>query len=132
MLPDKVQTVGETANSPDRLPDDAPRGVSLLPPDPSVGGESTQRDQLGWTTGLRRARSLHQKFSGATLVVPTMGVHPAYGPVGYSTRSQRLANGVNALTTDFLPSQEAIAQSFVNPGLTAVQREMLYPSGDGE
>lgn len=131
LVPDAADYTGEPANSPNLLTDRAPRGPSLMPPDPSVGGETTQADQLGWSTGLRFARSLHQRFTGATMVVPNMGAHPAVGPVGYSTRSQRLANGVAALSTDYLPSSEAIAASFVSPGLNAVQREMLYPSGDG-
>jgi hypothetical protein len=131
LLPDNRATVGEPANSPELVGGPVERGSSLLPPDPTVGGQTTQRDQLGWTTGLRLSRAFRQRFTGATLVVPNMGAHPAVGPVGYSTRSQRLANGVQALSTDFLPSTEAIAASFVSPGLNAVQREMLYPSGDG-
>lgn len=130
MLPDQRATVGEPANSGDLVNASAVHGSSLLPPDPAVGGQATQRDQLGWTTGLRNSRAFRGLFTGATLVVPNMGVHPAVGPVGYSTRSQRLANGIQALSTDYLPSTEAIAESFVNPGLTAVQREMMYPVGD--
>lgn len=130
LVPPEVQSVGEAANSPDLLPDYAPRGASLLPPDPSYGGQPTQRDQLGWTTGLRFARSLTQRLTGATLVVPSMGANPAVGPVGYSTRSQRLANGVAALSTDYLPSMQQIAESFVSPGLNAVQKESLYGGDD--
>lgn len=128
-LPDASDSSGRAANSPDRIGGSPERGSALRPPDPAVGGETTQRNQLGWSTGLRDSRAFRQRFTGATLVVRNMGAHPAVGPVGFSTRSQRLANGVQALSTDFMPSADQVAASFVSPGLNAVQREMLR-SGD--
>lgn len=90
-------------------------GGSLLPPSPSVGGQPGRTNQLGWTTGLSQTRRLRQKFTGRTLVVPTMGAHPAVGPVGFSTRSQRLRNGVGELTASRLPPSSVIAESFFAP-----------------
>lgn len=91
-------------------------GSSLRPPDPTVGGQPGVGRQLGWSTGLQHSRAMRQRFSGRMLAVPTMGVHPAYGPVGFSTRTQKLANGVAALNTDYTPTSDHVAQSFVNFG----------------
>jgi len=91
-------------------------GATLRPPDPAVGGQPGVGRQLGWSTGLQSSRAMRQRFSGRVLAVPTMGVHPAYGPVGFSTRTQRLANGVAALNTDYTPTSDHVAQSFVEYG----------------
>lgn len=89
---------------------------SLLPPKPDVGGEAGRVQQLGWTYGILHDRSMHKALSGMTLVRPSMGAHPAYGPVGYSTRSQRLANGVEALFTDYTPDAQTVARRMVGAG----------------
>jgi hypothetical protein len=95
----------------------APRTIDggLLPPSPSVGGQTGRTNQLGWTQGLRSYRHIRQFFTGATMVVPSMGAHPAVGPVGFTTRSQRLANGVQDLYSTYLPAPSVIAQSFLTP-----------------
>lgn len=95
----------------------APQTVAggLLPPSPSYGGQTGRTNQLGWTQGLRSYRHIRQYFTGATMVVPSMGAHPAVGPVGFTTRSQRLANGVNDLYSNYLPPPSVIAQSFIHP-----------------
>lgn len=85
------------------------------PPLPSVGGENGRAEALGWTTGLRPFRWSKQPFRGATLVRPTMGVHPATGPVGLSNRQGRLQAGVAALTTTYLPSATEVRQMFTQP-----------------
>src|SRR6185437_11130655 len=99
-------------------------GGGLLPPSPSYGGQPGRANQLGWTSGLRKDRWGRQNFQGQTLVRPSMGAHPPVGPVGFSTRSQRLANGVNDLYAVYLPPTSVIAQSFVTP-------DAPYNVGDG-
>ena len=96
------------------------------PPSPSVGGVVGAGHQLGWSTGLREPRAFRQSLRGQTLVVPQVKMHGAYGPVGQSSRQQRLANGVNDLYSgDRLPSSSAIAASFVGMGRgSALQREL--------
>ena len=85
------------------------------PPDPSVGGMVGAGNQLGWSTGIGDPLRHRQRFAGATLVVPQVKMHGAYGPVGQSARQQRLANGVDAMTADYTPSSASVAQSFVGP-----------------
>lgn len=124
LLPEYSHTTGDPANSGNLMGN--PKGYfELMPPDPAVGGQPTQANQLGYSTGIRPYRSLAQPLTGAVLVIPALGANKPGGPVGYSTRSQRLANGIQALSTDYLPSQEAIAQSFISPGLTKAQRELM-------
>lgn len=89
---------------------------ALMPPSPSVGGAVGVPTQLGWSNGLSRDRNRHQPLKGQTLVVPTMGAHPPVGPVGFSTRSQRAANGVAALGTDYTPTAAEVARSFYEYG----------------
>lgn len=83
------------------------------PPNPSTGGEPGRSNLIGYTTGLLPSRTYRQRLDGATLVVPSMGAHPATGPVGFSSRTDRLATGVNALVDQWLPSQQDINESFV-------------------
>lgn len=89
---------------------------NLMPPDPSEGGEYGQPSQLGWTDGLGKAVSNRTSFTGRTLVRPTMGANPAVGPVGYSTRSARLRQRIEALYQDYTPSNQAVAQEVLNNG----------------
>ena len=84
------------------------------PPSPSVGGEARQNGALGWSTGFGFFRRFRGGFTGRTLVVPSMGLHPADGPVGFSTRSQRLRNRVQALTNDYTPTRQEAVQEVVN------------------
>lgn len=92
-----------------------PEARAGLPPEPSYGGQPGVVRQLGWSTGFRRLGKLHNRMTGRTLVVPNMGAHPAVGPVGFSTRSQRLRNKVEALRTDYTPTAAQVQQSFVGP-----------------
>lgn len=85
------------------------------PPDPATGGAPGLNQGFGWSTGLRQPRSMRTLFGGATLVRPTMGVHPADGPVGFSTRTDRLEAGVAALYDQWLPTQRTIQESFTKP-----------------
>lgn len=86
------------------------------PPLPSTGGMPGRAMSLGYTTGLLPSRNYRQRFTGKVLVVPTMGVHPTDGPVGFSNRQGRLASGVAALVDQWLPSQQQINEDVVNLG----------------
>ena len=87
-------------------------GFVPRPPDPAIGGLPGISHGLGWSTGLRNSRAFRQAFDGRTLVVPTMGVHPIQGPVGYSTRSDRLSYGIAALSSDGMPTNEQVGKVF--------------------
>jgi hypothetical protein len=92
-VPDVASNVPElviAANSPLNSSSNAGCAYVPRPPDPAVGGLPGMTHALGWTTGLRLSRSFRQLFGGQTLKMPSMGVHPIQGPVGYSTRSDRL------------------------------------------
>ena len=79
-------------------------------PDPAVGGVMGQQTPFGWSTGLSEPRRWRQRFSGRTLVVPSMGVHPNVGPVGGDiARSQKLYNGTTALVHDYTMSNSQVA-----------------------
>lgn len=93
-------------------------------PSPSVGGMPGRSHALGWSTGLRFARHLHARFTGRTLVVPNMGAHPAEGPVGFSTRLDRLSAGTQALYTDYVPDPKEVAAMFTSPN--PILAEMRY------
>lgn len=82
------------------------------PPDPAVGGQSGPQDMLGYTTGYRLLRR-GSAFTGRVIARRSMGVHPANGPVGYTTRSQRLRNAVEALYTDYTPDSQEAAQEII-------------------
>lgn len=82
------------------------------PPSPSVGGKPGRSQALGWSTGLRFARWAHARFTGRTLVVPSMGAHPVEGPVGFSNRLDRLSTNSQALYADYTPTPEQVAQMF--------------------
>ena len=79
-------------------------------PNPAVGGVMGPQG-FGWSTGLSEPRRWRQRFSGRTLVVPSMGVHPAVGPVGGDkARSQKLYNGTTALVHDYTVSNSTVAE----------------------
>lgn len=103
------------ANSP-YTPDGGYVGQRLTIPDPSVGGQWYQGPALGWNTGLSPYGTLSQPFSGATLTISPMGANPREGNVGYTTRSQRLRNGVLAGQTDYTPAPSAIQQAWLKFG----------------
>lgn len=64
------------------------------PPDPAVGGQPGPGHRLGWSTGLRSLRWGHRRFNDESSIIETYNkVHPVEGPVGYSTRSDRLIYG---------------------------------------
>lgn len=86
----------------------SPSGA-LLPPDPAIGGQRRQFGALGFSDGFLKFRR-RSPFTGRVLVVPPMGVHPVEPGIGFSTRSQRLRNGVEALATDYTPASQEVAQ----------------------
>lgn len=94
------------------------------PPLPSVGGMPGRSRGLGWSTGLRLSRAFRQRFSGRTLVVPNQGPHPIEGPVGFSSRTSRLSDRVDALYTDYTPDPKEVAAMFTSPN--PILREMDY------
>lgn len=117
-------------DSPTASNSDAPDIQIPRPPLPSVGGEPGRREALGWTAGLRPYRWSKQPFRGATLVRPTMGVHPATGPVGLSNRQGRLQAAVAALTTDYLPSANEVRQMFTQPRNANLANDIQQMSAD--
>lgn len=94
--------------------------VVVAPPDPSYGGQAGTSKPLGWSTGIRSSRAFRQPFDGRTLRVPSMGVHPAEGPVGYSTRSDRLVYAARALQSDGMPDNATVAAEFADPNTAAI------------
>lgn len=85
----------------------------LMPPDPSMGGEMGQPNQLGWSDGFGVFRTLGS-FTGRVVTRPTMGAHPNVGEVGFSTRTSRLRSRIEALYTDYTPSNQAVAREIVD------------------
>lgn len=113
-------TVGRTLlvnqmDAPGVSNSDAPTIRMVRPPAPNVGGEPGRRDPLGYSIGLLPSRAMRQPFRGATLVRPSMGVHPATGPVGLSNRQGRLQAGVAALVDTYLPSTQQVREQFTQP-----------------
>jgi len=108
-----LPTDNSVRDEPNESTSGAPDTRLPRPPDPTVGGMPGIANGLGWSTGLRPSRTLRTRMGGETLVVPTMGVHPAEGPVGVSNRTGRLESGVAALIETWLPSQQEINNSFV-------------------
>ena len=101
--------------TPADLPGSGPVPSNLLPPSPSTGGAMNQTAQLGWSNGfgmLRRRTS----FTGRVITRPTMGANPPVGNVGYSTRQSRLRARIEALYTDYTPSNQAVAKEVLGNG----------------
>jgi len=97
--------------------DSVPTPVVPPPPSPSVGGQVGAGQQLGWSTGINHPRTHRMPLTGRTLIVPSMGVHPNVGPVGFTARQQRLENGVDDQTRDYLPDPAVIAANFTGGSL---------------
>lgn len=93
----------------------APVVGNLMPPDPAIGGEHGQADQLGWSTGFGMFRR-RTSFTGRVITRPTMGANPRTGPVGYSTRTARLRQRIEALYTDYTPTNQAVAREVLDGG----------------
>lgn len=122
-VPDVAGAVPEIAchrRSP--LDSSSDAGVAFVPrpPDPAVGGQPGMTHGLGWSTGIRNGRAFRQHFTGQTLVMPSMGVHPVQGPVGYSTRTDRLSYGVAALNGPDIPSNASVAQQYASDQDTSI------------
>ena len=80
--------------------DSYPVSSTVHVPDPASGGEARQGRGLGWSSGFGDLFS-PASFRGQVLAVRSLGVHPADGPVGFSTRSTR--GKLEALNSDFTP-----------------------------
>lgn len=122
-IPDVAGAVPEivtAANSPLNSSSDAGCAFVPRPPDPAVGGKPGMTHALGSTTGIRNSRAFRQLFTGLTLKVPSMGVHPIQGPVGYSNRTNNLVYGINALSGNDIPSNNSVAQQFAIPDGNAI------------
>lgn len=122
-VPDVASNVPEVvypANSPLNSSSNAGCAYVPRPPDPAIGGMPGMTNALGWTTGLRNSRAFRALFGGQVLKVPSMGAHPIQGPVGYSTRTDRLIYGVNALTGNDIPSNQSVADQFAGNDAAAI------------
>lgn len=115
-----VPPVATSARSPLDHSNPIPAAVVPDPPDPALGGKPGMTHALGWSTGMRNSRAFRQAFDGRTLVVPNMGVHPIQGPVGYSSRSDRLVYGVEALQGSKTPDDSQVSQHFADPNAVAI------------
>ena len=89
---------------------------NLMPPDPSMGGEMGQPNQLGWSTGFGAFKRL-TPLSGRVITRPTMGANPPVGPVGRSDRTTRLRARLDALYTDYTPASQTVAREILDGGL---------------
>lgn len=122
-VPDVAQAVPVIAThgvSPFQSANPIPAAFVPRPPDPAVGGQGGSMGVLGWSTGRRNGRAFRQRFGGQTLVVPAMGVHPIQGPVGFSTRTDRLTYKVDALTGDDIPTDESVGSQYADPNQSAL------------
>lgn len=102
-------------DSPEKSTQGTPDVRVPRPPLPSMGGEPGRSQPLGYSTGLLPSKTFRQPFRGAVLVRPTMGANPVGGPVGRSSRQDRLQAGVKALTDVYLPSTDQVRQMFTTP-----------------
>lgn len=92
---------------------------------PSEGGVGGPSIGLGWTTGIKPNRANRRLFDGRTLVVAAnQAANPNVGRVGLDNHANRLAAGVGALSTDYLPTPDQIAASFTQPRGSALVREL--------
>lgn len=92
------------------------------PPDPALGGKPGPGHRLGWTNGLRTSRSFRRRFGDDSMVIDVQNeVHPVEGPVGYSTRGDRLVYGADLLANgDGAPTNAQVAESFTTDYAAAV------------
>ena len=88
------------ANAAPGIVDSYPVRATVVVPDPATGGEARQDRALGWSDGFGELFST-AAFRGQVLAIRSLGVHPADGPVGFSTRSTR--GKLDALYSDFTP-----------------------------
>ena len=96
------------ADDPTRQPMAVHRAAALeLPSRHDSGSAPRQGNALGWSAGLGAIMRL-MPFTGRTLAVVPLGVHPHEGHVGFMTRST--ARRRNALTADLTPTDEIAAQ----------------------
>jgi hypothetical protein len=92
---------------------------------PAEGGQPGPTVGLGWTTGIKPNRANRRLFDGRTLVVGAQQANnPNVGRVGLDNHANRLAAGVGALSTDYLPTPDQIAASFTQPRGSALVREL--------
>lgn len=125
--------LSETANQgedPNTSTSQAPGAYLPRPPRPDIHGEPGLTQAFGWSTGILPSRARRMRLQGETLVVPNMTAraHPAVGPVGFSTRQQRLDTRTAALVEQWLPSQQTINQQFTEPTIAAPRNR--NPLGD--
>lgn len=108
ILPFQTRTQGAPAN------DVGPLFAAVIPdlPNPAIGGETGPLGVLGFTDGFLALRR-KAAFTGRVIVRRSLGVHPASGPVGYTTRSQRLRNAVEALYSDYTPGSQEAAREII-------------------
>ena len=92
------------------------------PPDPAFGGKPGPGHRLGWTNGLRHSRAFRRRFGDDSIVIDAQNmVHPVEGPVGYSTRGDRLVYGADLLANgDGAPTNAQVAESFTTDYAAAV------------
>ena len=74
-----------------------------------------QPSQLGWSNGFGKLKRL-TSFTGRVIARPTMGANPATGQVGFSTRTSRLRARIEALYTDYTPSEQTVATEVLDNG----------------
>lgn len=115
-----VPEIASHAQSPMTTSNLLPAAYVPRPPDPAIGGKPGISRALGWSTGLRNSRAFRQAFDGRTLVVSSMGAHPIEGPVGYSTRSDRLFYGAQALRGDNMSDNTKVAKNLSDPDASAI------------
>lgn len=96
--------------------------VPVVPavPDPSIGGQVGNSLGVGWSTGIRNSRAFRQPFDGRTLVMPNMGAHPVSGPVGYSTRTDRLVYNARATQAVDTVDSASVADLYIDPNVAAI------------
>lgn len=96
------------ADNPTDTPMQVHRSGELeLPSRHDSGSAPRQGNALGWSKGIGAILRL-VPFTGRTLAVVPLGVHPNEGHVGFMTRST--ARRRNVLTADLTPTDEIAAQ----------------------
>jgi hypothetical protein len=99
---------------------------------PSIGGKVGPSVGYGWTTGIKPRKQVRSPLDGRTLVVaPGQANNPNVGQVGRDGHADRLAAGVAALNTDFLPPMDVISASFIGAGTSNPLVREMRESGIG-